>query len=80
MAENTVKLEIQFETLLAGVAQLGVKEKHQLWEYLDAELFEDDDELDAQALADIEAAYADYAAGDYLTIQEYRAQRVRKSA
>jgi ABC-type amino acid transport substrate-binding protein len=80
MANNTVTLEIQFETLLAGIAQLGVSEKHQLWQYLDAELFEDDDELDAQALADIDAAYADYAAGDYLTIQEYRAQRVRKSA
>jgi ABC-type amino acid transport substrate-binding protein len=80
MADKTVKLEIQFNTLLAGVAQLDVSEKHQLWQYLDAELFEDDDELDAQALADIEAAYADYAAGDYLTIQAYRAQRVRKSA
>jgi hypothetical protein len=67
-------------TLLTAIAQLDVSEKHQLWQYLDSELFADDNELDEQAIADIAAAYADYAAGDYLTIQVYRAQRVRKSA
>ncbi len=78
MAEITTTPAL--EPLLSAIAQLGVSEKHQLWKYLDAKLFEDDDELDEQAIADIEAAYADYAAGDYLTIQAYRAQRVRKSA
>ena len=78
MAEVTITPAL--ETLLAVIDQLGVSEKHQLWQYLDSELFEDDDELDEQAIVDIAAAYADYAAGDYLTIQAYRAQRVRQSA
>jgi hypothetical protein len=70
-----------FETLLASIAQLEHGDKHKLWEYLDAELFDDDDdELDEESIAAIQASYADYEAGDYLTIQEYRAQRVRKSA
>jgi hypothetical protein len=78
MAEVTINHSI--DGLLATIGQLDVSEKHQLWKYLDSELFEDDDSLDEQLSNDIEAAYADYAAGDYLTIQEYRAQRVRKSA
>jgi hypothetical protein len=78
MAEVTINHSI--DDLLATIGQLDVSEKHQLWKYLDSELFEDDDSLDEQLSTDIEAAYADYAAGDYLTIQEYRAKRVRKSA
>jgi hypothetical protein len=78
MAEVTITPSL--ETLLGAIAALDVSEKHQLWQYLDSELFEDDDELDEQAIADIEVAYADYATGDYLTIQAYRAQRVRQSA
>jgi hypothetical protein len=78
MAEVTITPAL--DPLLAAIAQLSVSEKHQLWQYLDSELFENDDELDEQAIADIAAAYTDYAAGDYLTIQEYRAQRVRQSA
>jgi hypothetical protein len=74
MAEVTINHSI--DGLLATIGQLDVSEK----QYLDSELFEDDDSLDEQLSADIEAAYADYAAGDYLTIQEYRSKRVRKSA
>jgi hypothetical protein len=63
-----------------GLGRFNASEKHQLWQYLDLELFEEDDELTEQDLADIEEAKADYAAGDYLTIQAYRAQRVGESA
>jgi hypothetical protein len=77
MAEVTINHSI--DGLLATIRQLDVSQKHQLWQYLDSELFEDDDSLDEQLSADIEAAYADYAAGDYLTIQEYRSQRTRNS-
>jgi len=76
MAVTTIS--ITFESLLETIANLGQIEKRKLWEYLDSELSEE--ELDEQTIADIEVAYADYAAGDYLTIQEYRAQRVQRSA
>jgi hypothetical protein len=76
MAENTVKLEIQFESLLAAVSSLKVAEKHRLLELLEDELFDDDDlENDPETMADIEAARADYAAGDYITFDEYLAER-----
>jgi hypothetical protein len=76
-----IPVAVTFEVLLDSIAKLGRSDKHKLWEYLDAELFDDnDDELDAESIAAIQASYADYEAGDYLTIQEYRAQRVRKSA
>ena len=76
MAENTVKLEIQFESLLAAVLSLKTTEKHKLLEMLEEELFEDDDlENDPEAMADIQAALDDYAAGDYITHQEFIAQQ-----
>jgi hypothetical protein len=76
MAENTVKLEIQFESLLAAVSSLKTAEKHRLLEMLEEELFDDDDlENDPQARADIQEALDDYAAGDYITFEEYLAER-----
>ena len=77
MAESTIS--ITFESLLETIANLGQGEKRKLWEYLDSELSEEE-ELDQQTIADIASAYTDYAAGDYLTIQEYRAQRSKQSA
>ncbi len=76
MAESTISTT--FESLLETIANLGQSEKRKLWEYLDSELSEED-ELDEQTIADIALAYTDYAAGDYLTIQEYRAQRLKQS-
>ncbi|NJM47251.1 MAG: hypothetical protein HC860_14750 [Alkalinema sp. RU_4_3] len=76
MAENTVKLEIQFESLLAAVSSLKTAEKHRLLEMLEKELFEDDDLTnDPEAMADIQEALDDYAAGDYLPYEEFIAQR-----
>jgi hypothetical protein len=72
---------VTFETLLAAIAKLEHSDKHKLWEYLDAELFDDDDfnEMDEQTIADIQAARADYAAGDYLTYDQYLAQRGKQA-
>jgi hypothetical protein len=81
MAENTVKLEIQFESLLAAVSSLEPAEKHRLLEMLEEELFEDDNlENDPELMADIAAARAEYAAGDYLTYQEFIAQRQKAAS
>ena len=74
MAVSTIS--ITFESLLETISNLGQIEKRKLWEYLDSELSEE--ELDEQTIADIEVAYENYAAGDYLTIQEYRAQRLQR--
>jgi hypothetical protein len=74
---------VTFETLIAAIAKLEHSDKHKLWEYLDAELFDDDDEfneMDEQTIADIQVARAEYAAGDYSTYDQYLAQRGQQAA
>lgn len=78
MAENTVKIDISFQSLLAAISSLEIAEKQQLWELLEAELFPDEEDS-PENIAEIEAARADYKAGDYITFDEYTTQRARKS-
>jgi hypothetical protein len=73
MSENTVKLEITVRSLLEAVSALDISEKRQLWEVFDHELFNDEEDS-PEDIAAIEAAYADYEAGNYMTLQEYAAQ------
>ncbi|OUC15794.1 MAG: hypothetical protein B0A82_04860 [Alkalinema sp. CACIAM 70d] len=77
MAENTVKLEqqVEFESLLAVVSSLNKADKHKLLEILEDQLFDDALENDPELMAELETARADYAAGDYITFEEYLAQR-----
>lgn len=78
MAENTVKVDVSFQSLLEAVSSLGIAEKRQLWEFLEAELFPDDEDS-SEDIAEIQAARADYEAGDYMTFDEYRVQRAERS-
>ncbi|WP_448573854.1 hypothetical protein [Trichothermofontia sp.] len=78
MTQNTVKVDILFQSLIEAVASLGIAEKRQLWELLEAELFPDDEDSQ-EDMADIQAARADYAAGDYMTFDEYKAHRAKRS-
>ena len=78
MAENTVKVGISFQSLLDAVSSLETAEKHQLLEFVEAELFDDEDSPDD--IADIQAARADYKAGDYTTFDRYMAERANRSA
>jgi hypothetical protein len=38
MTQETVKLQIPFESLLEAIVNLTFKEKHQLWQVLDKEI------------------------------------------
>ncbi len=78
MAENTVKVGISFQSLLDAVSSLETAEKHQLLEFVEAELFDDEDSPDD--ITDIQAARADYQAGDYTTFDRYMAERANRSA
>ena len=79
MTENTVKVDISFQSLLEAISSLGIAEKHQLWELLEAELFPED-ENSTEDIAEIQAARADYETGDYMTFDEHRAKRAERSA
>jgi hypothetical protein len=79
MAENTVKVDISFQSLLAAISSLGMAEKQKLWEVLEAELFPD--EVDSpEDMAEIQAARADYETGNHTTFDQYMAQRAIRSA
>ena len=77
MAENTVKVDISFQALLAAVSSLERAEKQELLDFLETELFADEEDTPAD-LAEIQAARADYAAGDYITFDQYAAQRASR--
>lgn len=78
MTENTVKVDISFRSLLEAISSLNIAEKHQLWKLLEAELFPDDEDS-TEDIAEIQAARADYKAGDYMTFDEYKVQRAERS-
>ena len=79
MAENIVKVGIPFQALLEAIALLETAEKQKLWEFLEAELFSD--AMDSpEDLAEIAAARNDYKSGDFVTFDQYVAQRAERSA
>jgi hypothetical protein len=79
MAENTVKVDISFQSLIAAISSLKTAEKHQLLEFIEAELFPDEDDA-PDDIAEVQAARADYQAGDYTTFDRYTAERSNRSA
>jgi hypothetical protein len=74
-----VKLSV--EALAEAIASLDLEEKRQLQEILEQKIFEDEEaayEDDPETLAELQAVEDEYAAGDYLTYDEYLAQRKSK--
>jgi hypothetical protein len=45
MTQETVKLQIPFESLVNAIASLGIEEKHRLWQILDAEIRQTEGDL-----------------------------------
>jgi len=80
MSNETVNLSIPFDFLLQAIAQLGSTEKERLWEFLDEDLHGDDEDevADPQEEAEVAQAYREYEAGEYLTLDEYVAQRAER--
>ena len=82
MVQETVKLLIPFEALADSVAELSLEDKRRLWELLDEQIAQAEEEMWEQAptvQAEIREARAAYQAGDYMTIDEYVAQRHKKA-
>jgi len=79
MPENILRISVSLESLEEAILSLGVAEKQKLSALLEAELFSA--EADSpEDIAEIQAARADYIAGDYLTFDQYKAQRANYSA
>jgi len=78
---ETVQLVIPFQALTDAVSKLSLKDKNRLWEMLYEQIEQEEEDLmeqDPEVKARIEQALRDYAAGDYITIQEYMAQQQQK--
>lgn len=74
MAQGSVRLVIPFESLLGSIAELNVRDKVRLLEWLDEQLAQAEEEAadrDPAIEAEIREARAAYHAGDYVTIDEY---------
>jgi hypothetical protein len=73
-----VKLQLSMEALAEVISSLNLEEKRQLQEIIDQQIFEAEEALyedDAQTQAEIQAVRAEYAVGEYMTMDEYLANR-----
>jgi hypothetical protein len=73
MAQDSVRLLIPFESLVDSVAQLTLKDKLRLWELLDEQIAQAEEEAweqDPTVQAEIREARAAYQARDYMAIGE----------
>ena len=81
MAPESVELSIPFESLVDSVTNLHLQDKFRLWELLDEQMADVEEDAwgeDPAVQAEIRDARAAYQAGDYVTIDEYIAGRRRK--
>jgi hypothetical protein len=82
MAHDTVTLLIPFESLIDSVTALSLEDKRRLWELLYEQLAQAEEEMwdqDPTTQAEIQEARAAYRSGDYVTIDEYIAQKHKKA-
>lgn len=82
MAQETVNLTIPFTSLAEAIAALSLEDKRRLLELLEQQIAETEEDLweqDPAVQAEIQEARAAYQAGDYVTLDEYTAQRQKKA-
>jgi hypothetical protein len=82
MTIETVRLQIPFESLVDAISSLGLEEKLRLWQLLDEEITQAEEDLledDPTIQSEIQEARTAYQTGDYQTIEEYIAKRSGKT-
>jgi hypothetical protein len=70
----TLKLHLSLEDLANAIASLSLEEKKQLLERIEQQIFEAEESFSEDApdtITEIQAVKAEYAAGEYLTMDEY---------
>jgi len=80
---DTVNLSIPFESLVESIKELSLDEKYRLWELLEEQIAQAEEEMlerDPSVQAEIRAARAEYQSGDYETIDEYIARRKERAS
>ena len=74
MQQQTVQVSISFEALAAAVSSLSLADKIRLWDLLEDDLTAIED-ANPDMHAAIQRALDEYAAGDVMTLEEYRARQ-----
>ena len=72
---------MSIEILIEAVSALDIDQKHKLADILDRQILEHEDEHyeeSKETIAEIATAKAEYAAGDYVTYDEYVSSRKRE--
>jgi hypothetical protein len=78
---KTFNLAIPFDFLLQAIAKLSPADKQSLWDFLDTDLHDSAaDTLDPDEETEVATAYAEYAAGEFVTLDEYASQRSQRTA
>ena len=80
MEQANVNLKIPFDSLIDSVSNLSPKEKHKIWEFLNEQLEQADEEkLEAVpgVQSEIREAREAMEKGDYITIDEYLSRQKR---
>ena len=81
LMSKTFNLAIPFDFLLQAIAKLSPADKQRLWEFLDTDLHDSTDEaFNPEEEADVAAAYAEYQAGEFVTLDDYTSQRAQRMA
>jgi hypothetical protein len=78
-----VKLQLSLEELAEAIYSLDLEEKRQIQEMIEQRIFEEEEELyqdDSETETEIQTVRSEYAAGEYLTMDEYLANRSSKSS
>ena len=73
-----VKLQLSLQDFAEAIASLDLEEKRQLQEMIEQQIFEAEEALyedDPETAAEIEVVRAEYAAGEFLTMNEHLAKR-----
>jgi hypothetical protein len=68
-----VSLPLSVSDSISMISQLPASAKHQLRDFLDDEL--EDEEDSPEDIAEIQKAYAEYESGNYITFKEYLTKR-----
>jgi hypothetical protein len=82
MTQESVELLIPFESLVKSITKLHMKDKFQLWELLDEQMAHAEEkawEEDPSVQDEIQEARTAYQEGNYVTVNEYIAQRRKKN-
>lgn len=82
MALSSVNITVPFDSLFKSVKKLDVEEKYKLWNYLNAQIEQYDEDLleqDPIVKEQIQEALADYESGDFVTLDEYHKRRKASS-